>query len=189
MAEDPERIARTDGAPARSLERSAILTLLAVLFIGPGPFLVAIPWWISGGFAPTAFATPPVRILGALLVLAGLVPLADSLARFVREGRGTPVPAAPPDYLVVTGFYRHVRNPMYVGIVLVLAGEVLWCGSLPLLLYAFGFAPSFHLWVTRVEEPGLARRYGEPYARYAARVPRWIPRIRPATDAELSARS
>jgi protein-S-isoprenylcysteine O-methyltransferase Ste14 len=75
--------------------------------------------------------------------------------------------------------YRHVRNPQYIGVVLVLLGEALFVGSLLLLGYAAFFAIGYHLFVRLYEEPTLKRLFGEDYARYCASVPRWIPKRGP----------
>ena len=76
------------------------------------------------------------RALGAALAAVGLVSLVESFARFVVRGHGTPAPFAPPRRLVVTGQYRHVRNPMYAALMVIVAGQAAWCGSKALALYA-----------------------------------------------------
>ena len=57
-----------------------------------------------------------LRVLGAALIVAGLVVLVQAFVRFVMEGVGTPAPVAPTEHLVVGGLYRYVRNPMYVAV-------------------------------------------------------------------------
>jgi protein-S-isoprenylcysteine O-methyltransferase Ste14 len=78
--------------------------------------------------------------------------------------------------LVVAGLYRHVRNPQYIGVVLVVLGEALFFGSFVLLGYVAFFMVGYHLFVRFYEEPTLARRFGEDYTRYCAAVPRWVPK-------------
>ena len=102
--------------------------------------------------------------------------LLDSWVRFVTRGRGTPAPIAAPKRLVVTGFYRWVRNPMYVAIILVVVGEALVFRSAALLLYAAVLWITFHLFVLLYEEPHLRGRFGPPYEEYVRSVPRWVPR-------------
>jgi protein-S-isoprenylcysteine O-methyltransferase Ste14 len=97
---------------------------------------------------------------------------------FVFEGRGTPAPIEPPKELVLSGFYRYVRNPMYVGIALILAGHFLWFGYWSLLIYLVIVCAAFHAFVTLYEEPNLRRRFGASYEDYLKRVPRWIPRLK-----------
>jgi protein-S-isoprenylcysteine O-methyltransferase Ste14 len=78
--------------------------------------------------------------------------------------------------LVAAGPYRYVRNPQYVGVVLVIVGEALLTGMAALVGYAAVMAVGYHLFVRYYEEPTLTRLFGEPYARYRGAVPRWLPR-------------
>jgi protein-S-isoprenylcysteine O-methyltransferase Ste14 len=84
----------------------------------------------------------------------------------------------PPTRLVVTGLYRHVRNPMYVAILWMLVGQALWIGSRALAGYALAVWLMFHLWVLVYEEPTLREKFGADYAAYCAGVRRWWPRWR-----------
>jgi len=120
------------------------------------------------------------QVAGALLICAGLVPIAWSFAGFTRAG-GTPVPVASPSHLVVSGFYRYVRNPIYVGFVATLVGEVLVTGSPGLLEYT---AVAWCIGAAAVrfyEEPTLARKFGAEYQAYRRAVRAWIPRLHPWT--------
>ena len=91
-----------------------------------------------------------------------------------RAGKGTLAPWAPPRELVVTGLYRYSRNPMYIAVVLVLAGWALGSRSRFLTIYAMAVTLAFHLRVVVGEEPWLARTYGEKWANYKTQVPRWF---------------
>ena len=88
--------------------------------------------------------------------------------------------ALPPNKnLVVNGLYRHVRNPMYIGALLIALGEALLFQSKSLFLYAlaiFGVC-NFHILI--LEEPYLANKFGESYQQYRKSVRRWIPRMTP----------
>jgi protein-S-isoprenylcysteine O-methyltransferase Ste14 len=103
----------------------------------------------------------------------------ESFARFALKGIGTPAPVAPTRHLVVSGLYRHVRNPMYVGVVLAIVGQALWLGSMALLGYAAAVFAAFFLFVLLYEEPALRRQFGAEYESYRRHVPRWLPRIQP----------
>ena len=92
---------------------------------------------------------------------------------FATIGKGTPAPFDPPRRLVVEGPYRFVRNPMYIGAVLALAGAALFYQSIPLLIYASLFWLVTHIVVVRYEEPTLQRMFGKPYELYCERVGRW----------------
>ena len=120
---------------------------------------------------------------GVLLIGGGLVPIAASFIDFIQAG-GTPVPAAAPPRLVVSGFYRYVRNPIYVGFLAILVGQALLFGSLGLLKYA---AVAWCIGAAAVrwyEEPTLARKFGAEYRDYRHAVRAWIPRLHPWTPGQ-----
>jgi protein-S-isoprenylcysteine O-methyltransferase Ste14 len=120
-----------------------------------------------------------VRVAGAALIAASLPLLVSSFARFVRDGRGTPAPIAPTEHLVVTGAYRHVRNPMYVAVAGAIVGQGLLLGR-PLVLVYGGLAlATMAAFVRLYEEPTLSARYGAEYDAYRAAVPAWWPRRTP----------
>lgn len=97
------------------------------------------------------------------------------IVTFVMVGRGTPAPFDPPRLLVDAGPYRLVRNPMYIGAGLALAGAALFYESWALLGYCVAFALVMHLFVVVYEEPTLRASFGDAYARYCQRVRRWWP--------------
>jgi protein-S-isoprenylcysteine O-methyltransferase Ste14 len=120
------------------------------------------------------------RAIGALLICAGLVPVGASFVEFVKAG-GTPVPVAAPPRLVVSGFYRHVRNPIYVGFVVILIGQTLLTGSPGMLTYT---AIAWLIGAAAVrfyEEPVLTRTFGADYQAYRRSVRAWVPRLHPWT--------
>ncbi len=162
----------------RSQKSNVLISALFVVFGGPGLVLVYVPLWI------TRFRVPPEEphaqiALAAALILAGLIPLFESIVRFVRVGRGTLVPTAPTERLVVSGLYRRVRNPMYVGVLLSLAGETVFFRSRGLLLFLASAWLATHVFVCFYEEPTLTRRHPQEYPLYRRHVPRWLPRITP----------
>ena len=114
-----------------------------------------------------------LRIVGTLLILAGLISILESFVRFVRDGRGTPAPAAAPDRLVVRGQYRYVRNPMYVAVGSVILGQALLLPSPALLIYLGLFFLIVATFVRFYEEPALESRFGEEYLGYKRSVPAW----------------
>jgi protein-S-isoprenylcysteine O-methyltransferase Ste14 len=122
----------------------------------------------TGLFAYLAF---PIWMLAGMILLW-------SFWNFLVQGRGTPAPIDPPRELVATGFYRYVRNPMYVAVLAILLGQFLWSGYWSLLLYALLVFIAFHVFVTYYEEPTLQRKFGSVYEDYLRRVPRWIPKFR-----------
>ena len=119
------------------------------------------------------------RVIGALLIASSLPVLLESFARFALQGVGTPAPVLPPRHLVVKGFYRYVRNPMYVAILSLILGQALLFGDIRLLEYAVFVWLAFHVFVSAYEEPTLRRTFGAEYETFCANVPRWIPRFTP----------
>lgn len=166
-----------------SLRRSVVVSILFTAFGGPGIALVWVPLWITRFRVPAA-ESHWLTTLAAVLIVAGVSPGLESVRRFVVVGRGTLMPTTPTEHLVVSGFYRFVRNPMYVGVLIALTGEVLLFESRGLLLFAVLLGLGFHQFISRYEEPTLARRYGDEYVRFKQNVPRWVPRLKPWQGAD-----
>jgi protein-S-isoprenylcysteine O-methyltransferase Ste14 len=162
--------------------RSAALGSALFLFLAPGTVAGLVPWLLTGWRAPGPGWSPPARWLGAGLVGIGVLVLLDAFARFVRDGWGTPSPSHPPERLVVSGLYRHVRNPMYVAVVATVAGQALLLHSADLLVYTLLLFAVFNTFVALVEEPSLCTRFGDEYAAYCRSVSRWWPRLRPWSE-------
>jgi protein-S-isoprenylcysteine O-methyltransferase Ste14 len=153
----------------------------AVFFVlTPGVVVGLIPWFLTGWRAgePLPYWMP-MRVIGVILLIAGLIALLSAFVRFVVEGLGTPAPVAAPERLVVGGVYRYVRNPMYVAVLVAIVGQVLLLGRLVLLLYAAGIWLVVAAFVRFYEEPTLTRRFGADYEAYRRAVPAWWPRLRP----------
>ena len=148
----------------------------ATLFIGL--LLVYVParllsW--SGVVRPAAIEVP--QVAGMVIGAAGAAVALWCILTFASIGRGTPAPFDPPRRLVIQGPYRFVRNPMYIGAGLALAGAALFYGSLPLLGYTGLFFLATHLFVVCYEEPTLRRTFGPEYEAYLRQVRRWWPSI------------
>jgi protein-S-isoprenylcysteine O-methyltransferase Ste14 len=116
------------------------------------------------------------QVAGVAVGASGAVLALWCIVTFIVIGRGTPAPFDPPQRLVVVGPYRLVRNPMYVGAGLALAGAALFYESWALLGYCVAFVLVTHLFVVAHEEPTLRATFGDPYVRYCKRVQRWWPR-------------
>jgi protein-S-isoprenylcysteine O-methyltransferase Ste14 len=161
-----------------------LLFLKNLLFtvIVPGAVAVYVPLGLAGGRG----AWPP---RWGLMQSAALLPLATGctvyfwcLWDFAAFGRGTPAPVDAPRRLVVRGLYRYVRNPMYVGVLLVIAGWALLFQSPRVIIYGAVVALFFHLFVVAVEEPSLRGKFGPSYERYCREVGRWVPRVSRGRD-------
>src|SRR5215216_3748046 len=164
------------------MRRSTAAVGSAVFFLlAPGVVVGLIPWLLTGGWQvrePVPYWAP-MRVLGVMLLVAGLITLVRAFVRFVVEGLGTPAPIAAPELLVVGGLYRYVRNPMYVAILAAIVGQALLLGQLGLLLYAAGIWLITAAFVRFYEKPALTRRFGADYEAYRRAVPAWWPRLRP----------
>ncbi len=149
-------------------------------------FVLFWGWLASGarkydaslGIAPSALWKPT----GVVLLVSGAVLVLACIASFVVAGEGTPAPFDPPVVFVPSGLYRYVRNPMYLGAALMLAGYGLFEGSAAVVLLSLLLLLAAHVFVVLVEEPGLERRFGESYLVYKGNVHRWLPRRPPASS-------
>lgn len=149
----------------------AARALLAVIVL-PGIFAGILPWVIA--------AEDPWRgeghDLGAIVLGAGIGIVILCVRDFLMIGRGTLAPWDPPKNLVVVGLYKHVRNPMYVGVLTIILGTAICTGSPAVLAYGIVVAIIFHMRVILYEEPRLAAQFAEDWAKYAREVSRWLPR-------------
>ena len=116
----------------------------------------------------------PFKAPGLIALAPGIAGLLWCVWSFYSERRGTLAPWSPPRHLVVGGLYRYSRNPMYVSVILILAGWTLGFESRALGAYTLAVMAAFHLRVVFGEEPWLARTHGDTWGRYKARVPRWF---------------
>ncbi len=115
--------------------------------------------------------------VGILLIGFGAGLCWKTVSLFTEYGEGTPAPYDPPKKLVIQGPYVFMRNPMMVGVCLVLSGEAVLFGSVPLWIWFLVFLGLCLVLIPVWEEPDLEKRLGEPYRDYKQKVPRWIPKI------------
>jgi len=146
----------------------------AALFMGLVLFFIPARLLSSAGvLRPETIG--PSQVAGAILASFGLAIALWCVLTFARDGKGTPAPFDPPRLLVSRGPYRYVRNPMYIGAGLVLAGAALYFRSLLLAEYMALFFAIVHLFVVLYEEPTLRRTFAGEYDAYRSRVRRWLP--------------
>src|ERR671910_2747876 len=147
--------------------RTAAVGSTVFFLLAPGVVVGLIPWLLTRWQArePLPYWAP-MRVLGGILLAAGLIVLIRAFVRFVVEGLGTPAPIAAPERLVVGGLYRYVRNPMYVAILAVIFRQGLLFGQLGLLLYVAALWLISAGFVRWYEEPTLTRRFGADYEAY-----------------------
>jgi len=151
---------------------SSILKTVVFTILVPGTVAIVVPRNIaSDAGTPTLFSS-----IGFLPMALGAAIYFWCAWDFATAGRGMPAPIDPPKHLVLRGLYRFVRNPMYAGVLLLLAGESLAFQSLRILAYAAIVFVVVNVFVIFYEEPALKRKFGAEYEEYLRRVPRWIPR-------------
>ena len=157
--------------------------LVRAIVVLPGTVLVFVPavvLWLSHGTSAQASVAGAGEAAPWLAVVAATVGLwlaVWTVRLFATYGDGTPAPWEPPAKLVGRGPYRHVRNPMISGVVLMLGAEALVLQSWPLAAWLAFFFAANAIYIPVVEERGLEKRFGDDYRTYKANVPRLIPRL------------
>ena len=135
----------------------AVVAMAALHGLGSEKHYLPSPWnWL--GLAPAILGTWMAAISARAFTKAetGLLPFDDATA------------------LVTGGFYRFTRNPMYLGMVLALAGLAIVLACLPVWLPVIGFALVIHHVFILREERFMEQVFGEAYVSYTQRVRRWL---------------
>lgn len=153
-------------SPATSLLVRAIIAFVAL----PGIVAFGLPLV----FVRFTAHSPGFARAGLLELVLGVAILFSCVRAFAVSGRGTLAPWSPPVALVRDGLYKWSRNPMYIGVLLIVAGWALGFRSQVLWIYVAALAVAVHLRVVLGEEPYLARTYGDAWIEYRKRVPRWV---------------
>jgi protein-S-isoprenylcysteine O-methyltransferase Ste14 len=148
-------------------------------------FFASLFIWLWTWLIPRSLARGPLVprwSAPAIVVMAiGGAIMLRCVFDFGWSGEGTPLPLDPPRRFVVRALYRYVRNPMYVGMAIFLAGESILLPEIRRGMWitiALGLAAAHTLIIVH-EEPSLRERFGEDYLDYCRHVRRWIPRLRP----------
>jgi protein-S-isoprenylcysteine O-methyltransferase Ste14 len=181
------------GAPERA-DPTLLWRQMRAVIVLPGVVLVLVPTILlawkgtpRADLTSEPLAAVLLALFGLFVAAAGLGLVGCTVALLQVVGGGTLAPWDPAERLVVSGPYLHLRNPIIVGVAATLLGEAMLFRSWVLLLWAAGFLAANLLFIPWVEEPGLERRFGDSYRRYRDRVPRWIPRLRPAPPVQRRA--
>lgn len=151
--------------------RNLIFTILQ-----PGIVAILIPFWLSGQSVKTIFIPPFVwhQFLGLSIFAVGLVVVLICVASFAIRGRGTLSPADPTKKLVISGLYRFSRNPMYIGVTMMLIGESIFFQSYIIGAYTLLIFMAFNIFIVFFEEPRLQDDFGSEYNEYVKKVRRWL---------------
>jgi protein-S-isoprenylcysteine O-methyltransferase Ste14 len=147
-------------------------------------FTILVPGFVAGYFPYVLLGGKPAPGHGPLAwfwtfcIAIGACIYFRCAWEFAVRGLGTPAPIAPTKFLVVSGLHRYVRNPMYLGVALVILGQAALFRTPHLAEYAMVMLLIAHTFVVFYEEPTLRRQFGESYEQYRRTVPRWIPRLK-----------
>jgi protein-S-isoprenylcysteine O-methyltransferase Ste14 len=150
------------------------LSFLVTLLIPLVTFLVVPYLFISYDLATWPQMFGVWQIIASLLILLGLFLVGWVSVAYTRHGKSTPVPFTTPKKFVADGPYTFSRNPMYVGMMVVLIGEALLLQAPWLLIFTAALCLLFFLYVRFIEEPRLIQRFGSSYQTYMKHVPRWL---------------
>ena len=166
-----------EGGPLTLVVRTLLFTVLL-----PNTLTVVVPYLILSGRDPGSprLHVGSFRWAGLPLLTLGVIVYAACATWFGTVGRGTPAPWDPPRFLVRHRLYRYCRNPMYWGVVFIVAGEAILWDSVALLVYAAVLWLAFHVRVLTYEEPHLRKTFGAVFDDYCRAVPRWLPTRRPS---------
>ena len=118
-------------------------------------------------------------VIGFIMLIAGLFLVIWTMVLFNNIGKGTLAPWNPPKHLVVEGPYCYVRNPMIIGILLILFSEYFLLNAVRILLWAGLFFIINNIYFRVFEEKQLENNFGDAYRKYKNNVPMWIPRFIP----------
>jgi protein-S-isoprenylcysteine O-methyltransferase Ste14 len=149
-------------------------TLLFTVLV-PGTVAVYVPYRIAGSAWPIEVSARGV--LGVLMFVCGALIYLSCAWHFAFTGRGTPAPIDPPKVLIVRGLNRYARNPMYIGVLMMISGQVAFFASRQVLYYGAFFFVAANLFVMLYEEPHLRKQFGASYEEYVRTVPRWVPKL------------
>ncbi|MFZ3342617.1 MAG: isoprenylcysteine carboxylmethyltransferase family protein [Terriglobales bacterium] len=147
----------------------------ALFTIVVGTIAGYVPWLLGRSRAPIGGLAEWAAI--GLIAIGGAIYCVTAFWGFALIGGGTPAPIAPTKILVVRGLHRYVRNPMYIGVALAIAGQAWLFHSWHIVIYLCCMLVIVNFFVIFYEEPTLQRQFGDEYEQYRKRVPRWIPRI------------
>lgn len=156
--------------------RNILLTATVTILV-PGLAVLVIPYLILQATWPDP--APQEGLLGGILIALALLGASMVIwvsVTFVTKGKGTPIPIQPPQTFIAEGLYRFVRNPLYIGVLLILFAEAILFRSAWILLYTAVIWLALHTFAVLFEEPQLERRFGDAYRDYRAQTPRWLPR-------------
>lgn len=155
---------------------SLFLRNLFFTILQPGLVAGLFPYMILGSPDTAVFKKNlnPYQYTAIFIFAVGLIILFYCISMFAIKGKGTLSPADPTKKLVISGLYKYSRNPMYIGVMLILIGEALFFNSTSLWIYTAFVFIAFNLFIVLHEEPRLKRDFGTEYQQYLKAVRRWF---------------
>ena len=158
--------------------KTKILSQISSLLLLPIMATAIIPtilFFIAPDYTPTNLA---LILVGIITLLIGVYLLSTTIILLITKGKGTISPWDPTKKMVTTGPYSKIRNPMIIGVTLILLSETILLNSQTLLLWTVTFFILNHAYIKRIEETHLEKRFGKEFKKYAKKVPRWLPKIK-----------
>jgi len=156
--------------------KSLFIRNLIFTILQPGLIAGLNPYFLDRNPWHELFLNPfQVKLyVGGSIFLVGFIIMLRCIYQFATEGRGTISPVDPTKALVISGLYKFSRNPMYIGVMLMLIGESLSAGSNSLWIYSLCAFIGFNIFIVIHEEPRLRNYFGDPYLEYCKKVRRWL---------------
>lgn len=155
---------------------SLFLRNLFFTILQPGIVAGLVPFLLSGKSLDT-IVEPPLsyfHVIGIIIFILGFILMSVCIINFAVRGKGTLSPADPTKKLVVAGPYKFSRNPMYVGVMMLLISETIFFQSFPIGIYSLIIFIAFYTFVVFFEEPRLLECFGDEYKKYTKAVRRWL---------------
>lgn len=155
---------------------SLIIRNLFYTFLQPGTVVGLIPYLIVRGRLEDVFNEKwsLLQNISLIAFVIGLIIMLWCIWDFANKGRGTISPADPTKQLITSGLYRYSRNPMYIGVIVMLVSEALFFNQLNLWIYMCLMIVAFNVFIRWHEEPRLEDNFGEEYITYMKKVRRWF---------------
>jgi protein-S-isoprenylcysteine O-methyltransferase Ste14 len=151
------------------------------MFLKAAIAFLALPFMVTAVVPTLLILIDPWRVTNSMFAYIVLIPGLTLLFVCIRDfytiGKGTLAPWAPPANFVQVGFYKYSRNPMYLGVLLIITGLALRFGSPLTGMFMILFAIIVNINIRFIEEPKLAERFGVEWVQYCKEVPRWFPRL------------
>lgn len=138
----------------------------------------ALMWWVDRHVPLLRLLGRPWNQIGWALIAMGALVDAVAVIAFIRARTTVnPLRVDQASHLVISGLYRVTRNPMYLGLITVLAGWALLLGSLCPWLLVIAFERIIATSQIQAEEAALTARFGNDYVQYTRQVHRWLGRV------------